>query len=240
MRHRLPGYVKRSEAREAETRQTAFLVSLMSMPKLLDAIRARDKDIHRLVHEIESTNFEDPAKRKPGSAKSERQKPKSLPKNKKVSGETCRCRPALAPLLTAISARRVDTCLLGARCLALLEDARAFGVLMQLSSEEDSGFRVQVCQSLGALRDARATDRLCMMLSDSNVSVRDAAYSALEEICSADSSLEPVTAAENGLESQHADVRLRALQSLVKLVRKSKATKGNARIVAAHASDQRR
>ena len=219
------GLRKGVESREPGTRQTAFLVSLMTRPKLLEAVRARDKDIHRLVHEIESISYSDPTKKKPGktdkAADSDTaEKSKALPKTKKAAVKLTP--DDYAPLLLAISSRRVETCLLGARCLALLEDPRVFGVLMQLSGEEEASVRVQVCRSFGNLKDTRALERLCLLLSDADVSVRDAAYSALENICAAADSLDAIVAPENGLSAQFPDIRLRALQSLVKLVRKSK------------------
>ena len=83
------------------------------------------------------------------------------------------------PLLHAAAAQAMDTSLSGAKCLALLEDSRAFGVLMQLSNESDNNARVDVCKALGALGDPRANDRLSALLRDPEIEVRDAAYSCL-------------------------------------------------------------
>lgn len=214
---------KAIEAREPETRQTAMLILLMTRPKLLEAVRSRDKDIHRLVYELETTSYVDPTKKKKSESTKAKAADSKLPKTKKSAVKLSP--DDYQPLLLAISSRRVDTCLLGARCLSLLADSRAFAILMQLSSEEEASVRVQVCRSLGDLTDARALERLCMMLDDADVSVRDAAYSALEDICHGHESLESTTAPENGLSSNFPDIRLRALQSLVKLVRKSKSRK---------------
>ena len=111
----------------------------------------------------------------------------------------------------------MDTSLSGAKCLALLEDSRSFGVLMQLSNEADAAARVDVCNALGALGDARANDRLSALLRDPEIEVRDAAYSALEKTRSGD----PLANAGAGLAVEAEDIRRRGLQTLVKKIRKN-------------------
>ena len=225
------------ESREPETRQTAFLVSLLARPDLLEAVRARIKEIHRLVHEIESVNYEKvnvengkakgASKRKSKvttSSKSEseggtRSEAKQVPKQPRAKTFKLVAED-WEPLLIGISSRHVDTCLLGAMCLAALEDTRSFGVLLQLSREEDAAIRVQVAQSLGSLKDQRALGRLSSMLADSEPNVRDAAYSAVESICTDDSRL--ALAAQFGLQALFADTRKRGLNTLVKLLKKAK------------------
>ena len=66
----------------------------------------------------------------------------------------------LEPLLQATASRALDTCLRGARGLAVLGDPRAFGMLLQLSREEDTPARVEVCRALAALDDPRSLKRL--------------------------------------------------------------------------------
>ena len=200
------------ESNDGEIRQTGFLVSLLSQPKLADAVRFRNADIHRLLHELETTQLEDPADAKASKAASKKAK---LSKAKKASAELKVAE--LEPLLVAASSRQVETCLLGARCLAALGDARALGVLLQISREDDPAIRVGVCKALSELGDARANDRLCAMLEDEAVEVRDAAFTALAAV--SDSS---ISAAENGLCSSHPDIRLRGLHSLVAEVRSRK------------------
>src|SRR5262245_62531468 len=70
----------------------------------------------------------------------------------------------LTPLLQATASRSLDTCLRGARGLAVLGDPRAFGLLLQLSREQDPAARVEVCRALAALEDPRAADRLRSLL----------------------------------------------------------------------------
>src|SRR5262249_41111246 len=103
----------------------------------------------------------------------------------------------------------------GARGLALLGDARAFGLLLQLSREEDVTARIEVCRALAALEDERAVNRLRSLLFDAQPSVRDAAYSALAQIHKAT----PLEAADSGLGAAAEDVRRRGLQTLVDAVR---------------------
>src|SRR5436305_13323021 len=92
--------------------------------------------------------------------------------------------PALAeadlePLVQATASRALDTCLRGARGLAMLGDPRAFGLLLQLSREDDASARAEVCRALGALDDPRGINRLRSLLFDPEAAVRDAAFTAL-------------------------------------------------------------
>src|SRR5881227_3964784 len=86
------------------------------------------------------------------------------------------------PLLQSTASRSLDTCLRGAGGLAVLGDPRAFGLLLQLSREQDPAARVAVCRALAALGDPRAADRLRSMLYDPDTAVRDAAFTALANL----------------------------------------------------------
>jgi ParB family chromosome partitioning protein len=121
----------------------------------------------------------------------------------------------LEPLLQATASRALDTCLRGARGLAVLGDPRAFGLLLQLSREADAGARAEVCRALAALDDPRAADRLRSLLFDPEPAVRDAAFSALERLLKG----EPLAAAEAGLNAPFEDVRRRGLQALAGYLR---------------------
>src|SRR5437764_13582144 len=111
----------------------------------------------------------------------------------------------LTPLLQAIASRSLDTCLRGARGLAVLGDPRAFGLLLQLSREENPAARAEVCRALAALDDPRAADRLRSLLFDAEASVRDAAFSALARLQAA----YPLQSAAAGLNASFEDVRRR-------------------------------
>src|SRR4051812_30079409 len=125
----------------------------------------------------------------------------------------------LTPLLQATASRSLDTCLRGARGLAVLGDPRAFGLLLQLTREEDPAARVEVCRALAALDDPRASGRLRSLLSDPELAVRDAAFTALARL----DEDQPLRAAEVGLHAPAENVRRRALQLLVAEARKSPA-----------------
>ena len=105
-----------------------------------------------------------------------------------------------------------DTCLSGATWLAKLGDARALGMLLQLSRERDKDNRVAVAIALEKLAEPRSLQRLVAMLDDEEVVVRDAAYSAIEKICDDD----PLFAADAGIKSAFDNVRLQALTTLFK------------------------
>src|SRR5947199_10208829 len=115
----------------------------------------------------------------------------------------------LPPLLQATASRALDTCLRGARGLAVLGDPRAFGLLLQLSREEDPAARAEVCRALAALNDPRGINRLRSLLFDPEPAVRDAAFSALARLLAA----QPLESAEAGLNAAYEDVRRRGLQA---------------------------
>jgi len=123
----------------------------------------------------------------------------------------------LTPLLQATASRSLDTCLRGARGLAVLGDPRAFGLLLQLSREQDPAARVEVCRALAALEDPRAADRLRSLLYDTDAAVRDAAFTALSQLQAA----QPLQYAGAGLNAAHEDVRRRGLEALVRFLRES-------------------
>src|SRR5437764_1130959 len=139
----------------------------------------------------------------------------------------------LTPLLQAIASRSLDTCLRGARGLAVLGDPRAFGLLLQLSREEDKAARAEVCRAMAALGDPRSIDRLRSMLHDKEAEVRDAAFTALARIHQA----EPLLAAESGRTAWHEDVRRRGLQALVAEARKGPIAEPARRLLARALND---
>ncbi|MBK8261920.1 MAG: HEAT repeat domain-containing protein [Nannocystis sp.] len=200
---------------DASVRQAAFLVSILNKPALAGALRFQDRDIHRLLHELEST----PVPTFEASAKGEdnKQAASAPPKAKKVEigqvGEEDR-----RPLLEAMASRALDTCLAGATGLASLRDPRALGTLLQLSREGDAKVRVAVCKALQELSDPRGAARLRLLMRDGEASVRDAAFSAIAELERAT----PLAVAEAGLLAMHEDVRRRGLDLLVRHLKAGK------------------
>ncbi|MDX9720339.1 MAG: HEAT repeat domain-containing protein, partial [Myxococcota bacterium] len=188
-----------AEDSDAGVRRTAFLVSVLSKPTLAEALRSRDKDLHRGFYELQV-----------GPLESEDKLPKLKKANLQVSDED------RVPLVEAMASHALDTCLAGASGLAMLQDPRALGALLQLSRENQSDARVQTCRALQELGDERALQRLRLMLRDADAGVRDAAFSAVVKLLDA----APLDAAESGLMAEHVDVRRRGLQVLVKLAKK--------------------
>ncbi len=193
---------------DAEVRRTAYYVSLYRRPRVADALRARDEQLHRKLHEIETAP--EPGQ-KPADPAPELPAPKQVA-SASVTEEDRR------PLLEAMASRALDTCLAGAVGLASLLDPRALGTLLQLSRERDSGVRVATCRALADLGDHRGGQRLRLLLRDGQASVRDAAFTALARLASD----EPLTVAEAGLLAEHEDVRRRGLDLLVKTFKQAK------------------
>jgi ParB family chromosome partitioning protein len=212
------GIRRKIEDADADVRKTACLLLVLSSKKLADAIRERDDDINRQLSDLESFTIDVGSKKSPAAKAA---KPKVAASKTKKKSKLAKPKLADAdyqPLLIAVASRSMDTCLMGAKCLARLEDPRAFGLLMQLSRESDESARVDACNALAALGDPRANDRLAAMLADNSIAVRDAAYSALSSIGEDD----PVAVASNGLAAKQEDVRRRGLDTLIRHIRKAK------------------
>ena len=204
---------RRSEDDDAEVRRTAFLLTLYTREALLKTLRGRDPELERQVTELEGAAE---AKKGEESAVGRvARQVRKLVERPAAGGELAEA--DVEPLLQATASRALDTCLRGARGLAVLGDPRAFGLLLQLSREEEPKARVEVCRAMAALDDPRAINRLRSLLFDPAAEVRDAAFSALAQIHQA----EPLLAAESGLNAAFEDVRKRGLQALIAEVRKT-------------------
>jgi ParB family chromosome partitioning protein len=190
---------------DADVRRAAFLVSVMARPALAEALRARDRDLHRQLRELETFGQKEKDKE---AAEAEPPKPKKS--KAELSDEDLR------PLFEAMASRQLDTCLLGARGLAALGDERAFGTLLQLTNEKTPAARVEACKALAELGDPRAGQRLRQMLRDGAGEVRDAAFTALSRLLEKT----PLAAAEAGLLAPNEDVRGRGLSALVRHLKK--------------------
>lgn len=192
---------RRLEDEDTGVRKVAFLLSVVSKAQLASVLRAGDTELNRQINELEKAEKSDKAAPAVGAD----------------------AKAKLAPtdydtLLQATASRALDTCLRGARGLAVLGDPRAFGLLLQLSREEDVNARVEVCRALAALDDERAVNRLRSMLFDKEASVRDAAYTALAKIFAKT----PLSVAESGLTAHDEDVRRRGLSTLLDTIKKKK------------------
>ncbi len=216
----VPAALRRAgEDADPRVRHAAFLVSAWTRPRLVQALRERDAEFARQFAELENADQEaegapeEPAEAKVKGKKAAKKKAKPSSAKPLASSLTS---ADYEPLLQAAASRMLDTCLRGARGLALLDDPRALGLLIQLSREQDATARVEVCRALAALDDSRSVKRLRSLLNDKAAEVRDAAFTALAKIHKD----EPFTAAEAGLISNHEDVRRRALEILIREVRR--------------------
>jgi len=208
---------------DADVRRAAFLVSLTTRPALAEALGAKDRDLGQKLGEL-ATIGQKPAPVE-GEAKAETKAEAKAPRAKKTKAEAKSEAkvegPRLAeidlrPLLEAMASRALDTCLAGARGLASLQDERAFGTLLQLTNEKQPSARVEACRALADLGDARGLPRLRQLLRDAAGEVRDAAFSSLAKL----EDQTPLRAAEAGLLAPADDVRGRALQLLVRHLKK--------------------
>lgn len=189
---------RKLEDDDAAVRKVAFLLSVESRPALAAFLRSRDEDLHRQLNELEKSDKKQPAA-------SDRAKDKL----DDADYDT---------LLQATAGRALDTCLRGAKGLAVLGDPRAFPLLLQLSREEQEYARVEVCRALAALGDDRAVNRLRSLLLDPQPSVRDAAYTAVAKLYTDT----PLSAADAGLAAGHDDVRQRGVQTLLDATKRAK------------------
>jgi ParB family chromosome partitioning protein len=208
---------QRTEDEDAEVRRIAFLLVLHPRERLLQALRERDPELKRQLKELAAKEKGD---------KDEREESNLPAKVSVPAGPVEGLDDAdVAPVLQATASRAVDTCLRGARALAMIGDPRAFGLLLQLSREEAASSRVEVCRALAALDDPRSISRLRSLLYDTDATVRDAAFTALAGVHVDD----PLLAAEAGLSAAFEDVRRRGLQALAAELRKTPPSSSNDR-----------
>ncbi|WP_165067092.1 HEAT repeat domain-containing protein [Paludisphaera rhizosphaerae] len=197
---------RRVEDADPEVRRVAFLLSLHTRPALLSALRSRDPELERQLADLEGGQDPSSAVAKPKKGRGEATTKAETPSDEE-----------LTPLLQASASSALETSLRGARGLAVLGDPRAFGLLLQLSREEDEKARVEACRAMAALDDARGAERLRSLLYDPSLAVRDAAFTALARLLED----EPLKAAEAGLNAPSENVRQRGLQLLVAEARKA-------------------
>jgi len=199
---------RRLEDDDANVRKVAFLLSVLSKEQLALVLRASDTELNRQLNELEKPEKTEKSEK---GEKGDKTAPVVPPdaKNKLTPSD-------YDTLLQATASRALDTCLRGARGLAVLGDPRAFGLLLQLSREEDVNARVEVCRALAALDDERAVNRLRSLLFDKEASVRDAAYTALAKIFAKT----PLAVAESGITAADEDVRRRGLDTLIQTIKK--------------------
>ncbi|MGC4118589.1 MAG: HEAT repeat domain-containing protein [Myxococcales bacterium] len=175
-----------------EVRETAYALGLWRKPALASKLRKHDLVLDKKFAELEKRGAVTP---QPGDE--------------------------LAPLFAAFASRRPDSMLRGALGLALLGDERATGAILQFSREPDANLRRSAVHALALAakvltEDERIPARLAWLLDDADASVRGAAFDALTELA-ANRAVQLAALAESALRSSHEDIRVRALQIVVKL-----------------------
>ena len=203
------------DAPAADLRYTAFLVAVSSRPALAKALKERDADLARHLQELDDFNLSG------GSEDSEKIELKGRKAAKKATKATPKKPPKLshedtAVLLQTLSNRHADLSFLAAYALALLQDQRAFGLLLVLSQDKEPSIRAGVCRAFAALQQAEGIAPLGVLINDSEASVRDAAFSALQTLHN-----DPLLTAEQGLRAQQQDSHARALKLLLDNLPKS-------------------
>lgn len=125
-----------------------------------------------------------------------------------------------ASLFAALNCRHPDTALRGARGLALLQDPRATGALLQLSREADDGLRRAVVDTLHLAGEAMPADdrirtRLQWLLDDSDPGVRTDAFDALAALALPRGDVGALEVAAVAMQSGQDDMRAKALAIIV-------------------------
>lgn len=213
---------------DAQLRHTAFLVSVLSRTTLAQALKTREPGLARQLQELE--DFEllaEPEAQQKGQKKTEADSAagglvSTLKKMaERVSGKGADKMPppsSLAKLthddytvlLQGMTNRYADICFMSAFSLSVLEDQRAFGLLLLLSQEKDASIRSGVCRAFGWLKQTDGIPTLELMLNDDEAGVRDAAFTALHQL-----QPEPALIAERGFAAKHEDIHARALKALL-------------------------
>ncbi len=125
------------------------------------------------------------------------------------------------PLFAALACRAPDTALGGAAALIALGDRRAIGAMLQLTREADPALRRAATQNLAGARaiwpdDERIATRLQWLLDDNDPQVRAAAFDVLAAAAAPRGAAAEMDLAEVALRCSQQDLRVRALQILVR------------------------
>ena len=128
----------------------------------------------------------------------------------------------LEPLFAQLACRSADAAIRGAGCLLALGDPRAVGAVLQLTREADPALRRGATANLVlALAtwpdDDRLATRLSWLLDDPDAEVRSFAFDALAKAAAAGGPAAELELAETALRASQEDIRLRALQILVRV-----------------------
>ncbi len=127
----------------------------------------------------------------------------------------------LEPLFASLACRAGDAAIRGAGCLLALGDARAIGAVLQLTREAAPELRRGATANLIAALaiwpdDDRLGARLVWLLDDPDAEVRSFAFDALAKTAATQGAAAELDLAELALRCSQEDLRVRALQILVR------------------------
>ncbi|HMG24697.1 MAG TPA: HEAT repeat domain-containing protein [Kofleriaceae bacterium] len=128
----------------------------------------------------------------------------------------------LEPLFAQLACRSADAAIRGAGCLLALGDPRAVGAVLQLTREADPALRRGATANLVAALaiwpdEDRLATRLVWLLDDADPEVRAFAFDALARGAAAAGPAGELELAETALRTSQEDIRVRALQILVRV-----------------------
>lgn len=180
-------------------RTAAFLTAIIQRPRLAARLHASVPSIQQMFDQLAS-----------------RYGALDLPAASDLEDEE------LEPLFAAIACRAPDAAIRGAGALIALGDARALGAVLQLTREAEPALRRAATANLvGALAkwpaDDRLSARLVWLLDDPDAEVRSFAFDALARVATAAGPDAELDLAELALRCSQEDLRVRALQILVRI-----------------------
>lgn len=200
---------------DAWVRHTAFLIAILTQPNLAQVLREHAPDLARQLKEFDDFDLlgDETGKNAPSGL---------LHKAGKLLRAALQTEHPLSeadytPLLQGMTSRHADTCFYAAQTLAILQDQRAFGLLLLLAQEHDAEIRAGVCRALAWLQHPQAIPQLSLLLDDATDTVRDSAFSALQVLVD-----DVWQVVDYGFASQHEDIHRRSLKTLLDKVAKYK------------------
>ncbi|MBH1969803.1 hypothetical protein FK216_01165 [Moraxellaceae bacterium AER2_44_116] len=197
---------------DALVRQTALWVAILARPVLAQVLKQADALWTRPLADLE--NFKLLVLEEELPLNSQANAP-TLPKKTNDIFVTSITEATLTqedytPLLQGMASRHADICFNAAYGLAVLHDARAFGVLLLLAQETNDTIRMGVCKALANLKRPEAKMQLEILFNDPQAAVRDVAFSSYGQLET--NALLWVT---KGFSSKHQDLHARSLKVLL-------------------------
>jgi ParB family chromosome partitioning protein len=191
--------------KDANLRHTAFLVAILSQANLTQALKALEPDLARQLQDLEDFELlgDGTAKANKASKASSKDAAKLIKVLEFADYNV---------LLQGMSNRYAYISFLAAFALAVLQDQRAFGMLLVLSQEPSKTIRAGVGRAFAWLNQEDSIPTLELLLNDKEPEVRDAAFTALEKL-----QAHALLTAERGFASQHQDIHARSLKALLDL-----------------------